>query len=81
MYAVFTTITVLYVLWYARRVKNDPARSMVPAAEGDQALASGPAGPPRDPSPRRKRLPCERRAARREQDSPPNCRQNHLPDG
>ena len=46
MYAVFTVIAVLYVLCYARRVKADPARSMVPAAEGDKALASGPAGPP-----------------------------------
>ena len=46
MYAVFTVIAVLYVLWYARRVKADPARSMVPAVEGDEALASGPAGPP-----------------------------------
>jgi len=46
MYVVFTAIAVLYVLWYARRVKADPARSMAPAVEGDQALASGPAGPP-----------------------------------
>jgi uncharacterized ion transporter superfamily protein YfcC len=46
MYVVFAAIAVAYVLWYARRVKADPARSMVPAAEGDQALASGPAGPP-----------------------------------
>jgi len=46
MYAVFTALTVLYVLRYARRVKNDPARSMLPAVEGDQAPASGPAGPP-----------------------------------
>jgi len=45
MYVVFTAIAVSYVLWYARRVKADPARSMVPAAEGDQALAGGPAGP------------------------------------
>ena len=46
MYVVFTAIAVLYVLWYARRVKADPARSMVPAVGGDQALASGPGGPP-----------------------------------
>jgi uncharacterized ion transporter superfamily protein YfcC len=46
MYVVFTAIAVLYVLWYARRVKADPTRSMVPAVEGDQAAASGPAGPP-----------------------------------
>jgi uncharacterized ion transporter superfamily protein YfcC len=45
MYVVFTAIAVSYVLWYARRVRADPARSMVPAAEGDQALAAGPAGP------------------------------------
>ncbi len=46
MYAVFTAIAVLYVLWYARRVKADPARSLVPAVEGDQALAGGPAETP-----------------------------------
>jgi uncharacterized ion transporter superfamily protein YfcC len=46
MYVVFTAIAVAYVLWYARRVKADPAKSMVPADEGDQAQASGPAGPP-----------------------------------
>ena len=46
MYVVFTAIAVAYVLWYARRVKADPARSMVPAVGGDQALASGPGGPP-----------------------------------
>ena len=46
MYAVFTVIAVLYVLWYARRVKADPARSLVPAVEGDQALAGGPAETP-----------------------------------
>jgi uncharacterized ion transporter superfamily protein YfcC len=32
MYAVMTTVAVLYVLQYARRVKSDPARSMVPAS-------------------------------------------------
>jgi len=46
MYVVITTIAVLYVLWYARRVKADPAKSMAPAVEGDEALASGQAGPP-----------------------------------
>jgi len=46
MYVVFTAIAVAYVLWYARRVKADPARSMVPGVEGDQALAAGPGGPP-----------------------------------
>src|SRR5262252_8445126 len=46
MYIVFAVLAVMYVLWYARRVKADPARSMVPALEGDEALASGPAGPP-----------------------------------
>jgi uncharacterized ion transporter superfamily protein YfcC len=46
MYVVLTAIAVLYVLRYASRVKADPTRSMVPAAEGDDALASGPAGPP-----------------------------------
>jgi uncharacterized ion transporter superfamily protein YfcC len=46
MYAVLTIITVLYVLRYAGRVRGDPAKSLVPALEGDDALASGPAGPP-----------------------------------
>ena len=46
MYAVLTIITVLYVLRYAGRVRGDPAKSLVPAAGGDDALASGPAGPP-----------------------------------
>ena len=46
MYAVFTIIAVLYVLRYARRVKADPARSLVPAVEGDQALAGDPAETP-----------------------------------
>jgi uncharacterized ion transporter superfamily protein YfcC len=46
MYVVMVIITLLYVLWYARRVKADPAKSMVPALEEDQALASAPAGPP-----------------------------------
>jgi uncharacterized ion transporter superfamily protein YfcC len=46
MYVVMVVIALLYVLRYARRVKADPAKSMLPAAEGDQALASSPAGPP-----------------------------------
>ena len=46
MYVVMVIITLLYVLWYARRVKGDPAKSMVPAIEGDEALAAAPAGPP-----------------------------------
>ena len=46
MYVVMVIITLLYVLWYARRVKADPARSMMPALEGDEALAAEPAGPP-----------------------------------
>ena len=46
MYVVMTTVALLYVLRYARRVKNDPAKSLVPAVEGDEALATGPAGPP-----------------------------------
>ncbi len=46
MYAVLTIITVLYVLRYAGRVRGDPAKSLVPALEGDDAVASGPAGPP-----------------------------------
>jgi len=58
MYVVFAILAVAYVLWYARRVKADPSRSMMPAVEGDEALpisgpisgpiseASAPAGPP-----------------------------------
>ena len=46
MYVVMTTVALLYVLRYARSVRNDPAKSLVPAVEGDEALASGPAGPP-----------------------------------
>jgi len=45
MYVALTALTVVYVLWYARRVKEDPAKSMMPAIEGDEALAAGPAGP------------------------------------
>jgi uncharacterized ion transporter superfamily protein YfcC len=46
MYVVMTAIAVSYVLWYARRVKADPARSLLPAADGDEAPAGSPAGPP-----------------------------------
>src|SRR5215475_11426903 len=46
MYVVMTVVALLYVLRYARSVKNDPAKSLVPAVEGDEALASGPAGQP-----------------------------------
>jgi uncharacterized ion transporter superfamily protein YfcC len=46
MYIVMTVVALLYVLRYARRVKNDPAKSMVPADEGDEALTSSPGGPP-----------------------------------
>jgi uncharacterized ion transporter superfamily protein YfcC len=46
MYVLLAILAVVYVLWYARRVKADPAKSMVPAIEGDDALATGPAGPP-----------------------------------
>jgi len=45
MYVAFAALAVLYVLWYARRVQADPARSMLPA-EGDQVPAAAPAGPP-----------------------------------
>src|SRR5215469_9707937 len=45
MYVVFVILALLYVLWYARRVKADPARSMLPA-EPDEAPATAPAGPP-----------------------------------
>jgi uncharacterized ion transporter superfamily protein YfcC len=45
MYAVMTAIALAYVLWYARRVKADPAKSMLPAAEHDRAPADSPAGP------------------------------------
>ena len=45
MYVVLTALAVAYVLWYSRRVRNDPAKSLMPPVEGDDALASGPAGP------------------------------------
>jgi uncharacterized ion transporter superfamily protein YfcC len=46
MYIVMVIITLLYVLWYARRVKADPGKSMVPVLDEDRALTSAPAGPP-----------------------------------
>jgi uncharacterized ion transporter superfamily protein YfcC len=45
MYVVLTILAVAYVLWYSRRVKNDPAKSLMPPVEGDDAPAGGPAGP------------------------------------
>ncbi len=54
MYVVITVITVVYVLWYARRVKADPANSLLPAAEGNQAPATGTAGPPQPMTGRQK---------------------------
>jgi uncharacterized ion transporter superfamily protein YfcC len=45
MYVVLTALAVSYVLWYSRRVQNDPAKSLMPALEGDEALAAAPAGP------------------------------------
>ena len=47
MYVVMTAVALLYVLRYAGRVKSDPARSMAPAVEGDEALAA--AGRPPEP--------------------------------
>lgn len=41
MYLVLTTIAILYVLRYARRVKREPARSMVGIPAGDRPTASG----------------------------------------
>jgi uncharacterized ion transporter superfamily protein YfcC len=46
MYVVITALTVAYVLWYARRVRADPGKSMLPALAEDRALAGAPAGPP-----------------------------------
>ena len=54
MYIVMVIIALLYVLWYARRVKADPGKSMAPATEEDQALASAPAGPPEPMTARQK---------------------------
>jgi uncharacterized ion transporter superfamily protein YfcC len=45
MYVVFAALAVGYVLWYARRVKADPARSLVQAAEAGEAPADAPSGP------------------------------------
>ena len=38
MYVVLTTVVIAYVLRYAKRVKDDPTRSLVPAVAGDEAL-------------------------------------------
>jgi uncharacterized ion transporter superfamily protein YfcC len=46
MYIVSVIVALLYVLWYARRVKADPAKSMALAIEGDEAIAGEAAGPP-----------------------------------
>jgi uncharacterized ion transporter superfamily protein YfcC len=54
MYVVMTAVAVSYVLWYARRVKADPARSLVQAGNGDEAPASAPAGPPQPMTGRQK---------------------------
>jgi len=54
MYVVMVIIALVYVLWYARRVKADPGKSMMPALEGDQALTSEPDGPPQPMAGRQK---------------------------
>ena len=54
MYVVMVIIALVYVLWYARRVKADPGKSMMPALEGDQALTSEPDGPPQPMTGRQK---------------------------
>jgi uncharacterized ion transporter superfamily protein YfcC len=46
IYVVSVILALFYVLWYARRVKADPAKSMAPAVEGDAALTGEAAGPP-----------------------------------
>jgi uncharacterized ion transporter superfamily protein YfcC len=46
MYLVLTTVAVLYVLRYARRVKADPARSLIPAVRSSEAPAEDAAGEP-----------------------------------
>jgi len=38
MYVVLTAVVIAYVLRYAKRVKDDPTRSLMPPVEGDQAL-------------------------------------------
>jgi uncharacterized ion transporter superfamily protein YfcC len=40
MYLVLTTVTVLFVLRYASRVKKDPSKSMVTPVPGDEQLAA-----------------------------------------
>jgi uncharacterized ion transporter superfamily protein YfcC len=54
MYVVMVSIALLYVLWYARRVKADPGKSMLPALEDDQALAGAPGGAPQPMTGRQK---------------------------
>jgi uncharacterized ion transporter superfamily protein YfcC len=54
MYVVMVIVALVYVLWYARRVKADPGKSMMPAIEGDQALTSEPDGPPQPMTGRQK---------------------------
>lgn len=46
MWLVLTTVTVLYVLRYAGRVKSDPARSMVGFLPGDEDAHNAPEPPP-----------------------------------
>ena len=41
MYVVLVPIGVLYVLRYARKVKQDPSRSLVPPQPGDEEIAAG----------------------------------------
>jgi len=46
MWLVLTTVTILYVLRYARRVKSDPDRSMVGFLPGDEDAHNAPEPPP-----------------------------------
>ncbi len=39
MYLVLTTVTIIYVLRYASRIKKDPSKSMAVPQEGDELLA------------------------------------------
>ena len=45
MYLVLTTVTILYVLRYARKVKADPTTSLVPAEAIGAPVAEGPTSP------------------------------------
>ena len=40
MYVVLTTVSILYVLRYARKVKKNPGASLSEAQEGDDLLAA-----------------------------------------